>query len=324
LYVYPILGLENRINSGYFRQNINLYSDSSVLLSFSYTSIIYEIDIYSGQLEEYNPKSFVLDTFPLNEKLIMTQPIYGIFLTASSSNIFFRRIMYARGKYFGGYLFFDKYFNVLGEFVTPLNTTVAYTNDEFVYLFDGRLPYTDSSFSITRYKYRFKEGNLDQWLDDNELRRVKEEVIEECNYQSGSIINTDLKLYIDKYIQDTSFSVIIAPIGLTCPGCVDFVLKNYMANQTVFAGYEIYLLAVGLDSVSVYSKLGAYLINTQSNYVATDTSADLLNFEKGYIGVRYLIIKKNKVVFDKTYEFDELENIMLEGVSSYIDSIKAE
>jgi len=280
MYEYPILGGENKFNSAYFKQNITLFSKNHVLLSFSYTPITYKININTKEFEENCIKSYVLETFPFNKNINLTQPIYDEFMTVKSSNNFFRRIIYGRGTYFGGYLYFDNNFNEIGEFVCPKNTNLAYADDEFIYLFDGRLPYSNSSFTITRYKYKYKSTDLNKWLEKKGLLQVKNEIITECNYQIDSIQKTNLKPYIDKHIQDSSFSIIIVPVGLTCPKCV-----------------------------------------AKKNNIITDTTADFFNYKKGFIGVQYLIIHENKIIFDKTYQADELNELVSKDLFSYIDSL---
>lgn len=308
LYDYPYLSLENQFAPGFFKQNIQKFDNENILLSFSYTPEISKINCKTGKIQRFYVKSYVLDTLPLRQYLTMTQPFYHKIIVSNESDLIFRRIVYSVGKGKIGYLYFNKDFERIGEFVTPEKTLFAFAKNEKLYFFD--VNNKEHKVYLSSFSYKFEALEKEIWLEKNELLQLKQEIIAECQVQTdeNTSLSCNLLPYLEKQINDSSYSVVIVPIQFACTGCIDYSLMQYSVNQDYYSDKKVYLIGVGEGGENVKSKLSEASIDIQNKYIIIDSTADYFNYQKGYTNIQYLIVKNKEIIFNRIYKPEELND----------------
>jgi len=318
LYDYPDLSIENQFSPVFFKQYLNKFDKKNILLSFSYSPTILKINSETNKYQSFYMKSFVLDTLPLRKHLTMTQPAYYNININEESALIIRTIIYGKSKNKIGYLCFDKNFNRIGEFVDNDTLRFAFEkNDEFYFFF---LNYKKNTVSLNKYNYQFKVEDKEIWLKENELINLREEVIAECQISIKEDSIYDLSPYLKKHIQDISYSVVIVPVQFACPGCIDYALMQYFANQDYYSARKIYLIAVGEGGDMVKSKLINASIDIENQHILLDSTSDYFNFQKGYTNIQYLIIENNEITFNRIYKPNELNDFGMKDLKNYCDA----
>jgi hypothetical protein len=334
---YPFLKEGMYYKKRFYKPNIALKENGNILISFSYTPTFYEWNVRTNKLITHFVNSKFMPAVPFSSTLFISNEEYndnsykeGIICGVNSfkikTDIIHPDYIYSRSFLLPSLnirgnksicVYYDENYRFCGESMGGMPNKSYKGNYVSSYISKGKI-------LVRFYKPAFKPYNeialiakLDS-IKKNEMEKEKSKNKELCaisgksqplfTYQKDDII---VFLKNTQQILDTSFAIaIINKSG--CGPCNDYVLQFLEYNQLVFFNMKprpFYLLYVSenvtIEDVETY--LDGYRL-FEKNHVKKDISPLYQNFNpSGETNPRLIFVSQSKVVFDKVYMPNDLE-----------------
>jgi len=316
-YVFPKEGY-------FFPQAFNHYfiaeaKNKNVLFYTRYSNLIQVYNVNEKCIINHYLKSEIIDTVaPEIDKNNCTQLNFiqnkGSFFKMyydKYNNLYFRTIIMPSKKYQNNiFIVADSNLNKIGEGIMPKGYSLEMAfYDNHVFLWNKKKTFSmEGKIFFTKFKIKQKSFNKDSVLQKITFSPIID--TSKCGIPNDDSETIAIRPFLDNYIKETSYCVLIVPFMYSCPSCKNYAVNFYSLNKDVFSNTNIYLLfdtqnISGLKNFLTPFNLGLnneYILfdslNLYSNYVAND-----------YFNPRVVAVCNSRVVFDKTYKPDEMENI---------------
>jgi len=321
----------------FYKSEIALKSNGNIMISFAYTPTFYEWNVKTNKLSCHFVTSKFMPSIPYSSTQFKSEEEYndnsykdGVICGVSSFKIKTDKLqpdfIYSRSFLLPSLnirgnksicVYYDENYRYCGESMGGMPSKMHKGNYVSSFISKGKIV-------VRFYNPTFKPYNeiaLIEKLDSikkNEIEKEKNKNKELCTitgkkqtlftYQKDDIVG-----YLQKtqQIQDTSYSIaIINKSG--CGPCNDYVLQYLEYNQAVFFNmkpHPFYLLYVSengtIEAVETY--LDGYRL-FEKTHVKKDISSLYQNFNPfGETNPRLIFVSQSKVIFDKVYMPNDLE-----------------
>lgn len=301
---------------------------NNVLISFSYSSIIYNWNIENQEMDSFIVRSKLIDSiYPLNyptSNYYDNSQIFYRGLTLDNENNILNRVVLGYNSIYKDFIktiviHLDKNsFNYIGE---SFNTLYQFHHGKKWHLEDdlNKLEWkiSDKKGYIKIVKNKFKFTNISQIKLKLELDSLKKamRITEHCEINDKDLLeekqlNTFL---LNQFAIDSSNKIsVIILYEDGCSACNEQIMKFIQGNKDVFNMNGFYVMFSGSKNFIRLVK-NEYKFNGLKN-VYYDTDCLITLFTKGSKNPRFVGIENHSITFNNSYEPSKIDSLMMDFV----------
>lgn len=296
----------------YYYTDYELLKDGEhVLISFPYTDLLYKYNYISEEIEHIKGfNSFFLDSIKVTTQAPKNRSYsnrfkYGKINYDKKNNQIIRLFHFPKSLDKTSLIISDENFNIKGEGIMPDGCDHIFypvSEDTFVFLNIDKTANNPDSIYLSYYKINYQEEGIVDLT--NELRSQFEEL------QDG---NVTIKNYIEKVtdISDETYSVIIIPTSMSCPGCAHYTTEYFSVNYEILSKNPAYLLIADSYTTNGKNILKKYKLELDFQNIYFDSTNVYVNYHSNNMSnnPRLVLIENNKIILDKIYDADEMKKL---------------
>ncbi len=339
-YWFPELKKGNYYPSGGIYSNISmtLNDKGNPVISFSYSSYVYEWDIKNNKLIPHRLSSNFIDSIlpdktPSSEQFSETEPCYFGIYYDMETGVYVRKLRFPKfvfGKLTKLWIFADKNFNYLGERLSDsyvfYRRTLICSSDTTMQGWEC-LPFKQSeypdSFKLVKCVYNFSAldtsgiGKIIASEKNKYKMRINTSMCEIFGGEQNKYYTQKrLKKYLKNYcsITDTSYALFVLS-SRGCPACNQEILNFFSINKNIlFQHTNTYILFVD-NSKSLKYFFSNYAFLKNNNHILSDTlniykEANPYKNEFMY-NPRLILVRNGKIELDSIYSPNQITDGLL-------------